>query len=430
MRRENLGQVRSRALQDALLKPIALSTSTRSCATVLILPRLEVNSCSVRYRSSKFHAELRPRLTVGRDIATVMRVPFHVYNAFTSRESVGPSQGKGNPAAVVNFEYLLEFVTNKEKGGDPFYSNDGLLQEIAAELNYSETAFVREVKDLVRGDLVPNKCYYEIRYFTPTQEIEFCGHASCAAADYVVWKRLLKGDTGDQLIFLYKNGQEELPVKFGLENGDRMYSLEASVSKPFPLPDEEQSEISDKVRDAFGCGNSKQFTVARNSIGDTFILINAVDDAVFESYYNTYMQPKHVPDMNRLAEIGGRGVCVCLTPPFWSPHASRTHPFDFYSRWFGPNVGIPEDPVTGSSCCGIAPALLAADLADRRPPRMLKGFQCSARGGAMFTTMLSNQTCVIKGAVEWDASATLEKSARAAEAVRVRCHETDTSRTR
>ena len=363
-------------------------------------------------------------------MATVMRVPFHVYNAFTSRESVGLSQGKGNPAAVVNFEYLLEFVTNKEKGGDPFYSNDELLQEIAAELNYSETAFVREVKDPVSGDPVPNKCYYEIRYFTPTQEIEFCGHASCAAADYTVWKRLLKEDAGDQLIFLYKNGQEELPVKFGSENGDRMYSLEASVSEPFPLPDEEQSEISDKVQDAFGCGNSKHFTVARNSIGDTFILINAVDDAMFESYYDTYMQPTRVPDMNRLAEIGGRGVCVCLTPPFSPPHASKQYPFDFYSRWFGPNVGIPEDPVTGSSCCGIAPALLAADLADRRPPRMLKGFQCSARGGAMFTTMLSNQTCVIKGAVEWDASATLEKSAGAARAVRVQCHETDTSRAR
>lgn len=369
----------------------------------------------------------QPCLTVGRAVL-VMKIPYHVYNAFTHG-----AIGKGNPAGVVNFEFLLEYLPNNTE--DPFWSDEAtaLCQEIATKLNLSETAFVRDEKSrpvTSQREDNPHGYRYDIRYFTPTQEIEFCGHASCAAADYVVWKRLLKGDTGDQLIFLYKNGQEELPVKFGLENGDRMYSLEASVSKPFPLPDEEQSEISDKVRDAFGCGNSKQFTVSRNSIGDTFILVNAVDDAVFESYHNTYMQPTLVPDMNRLAEIGGRGVCVCLTPPFWSPHASRTHPFDFYSRWFGPNVGIPEDPVTGSSCCGIAPALLAADLADRRPPRMLKGFQCSARGGAMYTTILSNQTCLIKGAVEWDASATLEKSTGAAKAVRVACHETDTSRTR
>ncbi|MBT9268249.1 PhzF family phenazine biosynthesis protein [Pseudomonas sp. MG-9] len=180
---------------------------------------------------------------------------------------------------------------------------DEKLYAIAAENNLSETAFF-----VKQGDL------YELRWFTPQVEVDLCGHATLAAA-WVIFNKV--GDDAQVLRFSTRSG--ELRVR---RSG-------TGLTMDFPAKVPVRCEPPPELLPALG------LTTADVLATDDFIVVVA-DEAIVEGLS---------PDFAKLKGLPKRGVVVTA--------ASRS--FDFVSRWFGPNVGVNEDPVTGSAHTSLAP---------------------------------------------------------------------------
>lgn len=216
---------------------------------------------------------------------------------------------RGNPAAVV----LLTEALSDEK-----------MQSIANENNLSETAFVRA-----------HDSYYDLRWFTPTVEVDLCGHATLAAA-HVLYHH--QGITADALVFKTRSG--ELTVSRSA-NG---YCMDFPAQAP--------SLCTPPATLLF------EFEV------EPVAVLAAVDYVVVlpdEDLVRAYQ-----PNMAVLSSLPLRGVIV----------TARSEEYDFVSRFFAPNVGVAEDPVTGSAHCQLAP-YWAKQLAKDE----LQAWQCSTRGG-------------------------------------------------
>lgn len=205
---------------------------------------------------------------------------------------------EGNPAAVCPLREWLP---------------DALLQAIAAENNLSETAFV--VREGTR---------YRLRWFTPSVEVDLCGHATLAAA-WVIAHRL--GDDTSMLCFDTRSGELRVRVE-----GERLVM-------DFPAHPPRPCEPPAGLMEALGLEVAEEVLAA-----DDFVVV-VEDEAKVEAL---------VPDFSALRGLPRRGVAV--TAP------GRGH--DFVSRWFGPNVGVDEDPVTGSAHTALAP-YWSARLGDR-----------------------------------------------------------------
>lgn len=243
---------------------------------------------------------------------------FHV-DAFT-REVFG-----GNPAAVCPLEAWLP---------------DALLYRIAAENNLPETAFFVKTGE---------GCY-DLRWLTPTTEVDLCGHATLASA-FVLRERL--GDGSPTLRFA-TTSSGELTVTGGGADG---YTLD------FPSRPAERVPAQAALTFALGAEPDEVWK-ARDHV-----CVYA-----YESDVRTM-----VPDMVRLQAIAPHGVVVTApADPTQSPGA------DFVSRFFAPAIGVPEDPVTGSTHCTLAPL-----WASRLGRSSLVARQVSARGGELH--------CVVQG---------------------------------
>jgi PhzF family phenazine biosynthesis protein len=241
-------------------------------------------------------------------------VPLSVIDAFTD------TAFGGNPAAVC----LLP--------GVPPWPSDEWLQSVAAEMNLSETAFLKHREG----------CEYELRWFTPAVEVALCGHATLAAAHFL-WEAGREG--GDLLVFLTR--------RRGLLPARRRPSGEIELD--FPAQPATACTPPDGLLTALG---TTAVTVGRNA--DDFLVEVASATAVRELR----------PDFVALAAIDCRGVIVTA--------ASDEPRFDFVSRFFGPRAGVNEDPVTGSAhCC------LAEYWGERFGRAELTGYQASARGGVV-----------------------------------------------
>ena len=228
-------------------------------------------------------------------------------DAFTSRVFAG------NPAAVVPLERWLD---------------DRTLQAIATENNLSETAF-----------LVGEKGQYHIRWMTPTDEVDLCGHATLASA-WVVFNEIEKGRTEAQ--FRSQSG----PLRVSAE-GPRL-ALDFPSRPPAPH-DASLPGLAEAL------GSRPQAALAsRDSL------------AVFASEEEVRALK---PDMAKVAALDRLGVIV--TAP--------GRDCDFVSRFFAPGVGIPEDPVTGSAHCTLVPY-----WAKRLGKTSLFARQVSSRGGELW----------------------------------------------
>jgi PhzF family phenazine biosynthesis protein len=238
-----------------------------------------------------------------------MRLPIYQVDAFAG------AVFQGNPAAVVPLEAWLP---------------DATLQAIAAENNLSETAF------FIPGRNDP----WPLRWFTPTVEVDLCGHATLASA-HLVFSRLDPGR--QQIAFATRSGRLDVTRR-----GDRL-ELDFPAVRVQPVADPGKLEA---LAAALGARPGE---------------VHAAMDmmAVFRDEGEVAALR---PDMARVAALGGRGLIV--TAP---GRAS-----DFVSRFFGPAVGIPEDPVTGSAHCLLTP-FWAARLGKPR----LSARQISARGGEL-----------------------------------------------
>jgi PhzF family phenazine biosynthesis protein len=222
----------------------------------------------------------------------------------------------GNPAAVVPL---------------PAWLPDPVLRAIAAENNLSETAF-----------LVREEGGWRIRWFTPAVEVELCGHATLASA-FVVLTHLAPG----------------AGVTFQSQSGPLTVARGAGglLEMTFPrLPGEpvEPSSWPGELSRALGRAPREALRSSRKWMA---VLDRAEDVRALR------------PDLDAVAALDLPGLIVT---------APGDGEADFVSRYFGPKVGIPEDPVTGSAHCTLAP-YWAARLGKRR----LLAHQVSARGGRL-----------------------------------------------
>lgn len=252
-----------------------------------------------------------------------MHIPIFQIDAFTTRPF------GGNPAAVCVLERWLD---------------DAVLQSIAAENNLSETAF-----------LVGGNGRYRLRWFTPTVEVDLCGHATLASA-YVVFQEI-------------EPSLRE--VRFDSRSGELRVSREDGLmTLDFPASRGRISDCPDLL--AKGLGRSP-LEVRR----DAMYLCLFADEADIRSMR---------PDFSALAELDLMGVIV--TAP------GRT--VDFVSRMFAPKVGIPEDPVTGAAHC-----LLTTYWAERTGKTRFTARQLSSRGGELECELRDERVLISGRAVKY-----------------------------
>lgn len=221
------------------------------------------------------------------------------------------------------------------------WPSDHLMQQIAAENHFSETAFT-----------VKNGDHYDLRWFTPTTEIDLCGHGTLGTA-FVLFNYYEPG--ADQLAFQTKSGL--LTVK----RDGRLFQLN------FPAYQLQQVPVTDTMTEAFGA-RPKAAYLARD-------LLAVFDDP------QTVIKMK--PNYNLLKKLAGAAQSV--TAP--------GKDFDCVSRVFAPKLGMLEDPVTGSTHCMIGPY-----WGQRLGKQQLNAYQASARGGKLQLT-LDGKRVLIAGPV-------------------------------
>ena len=239
---------------------------------------------------------------------------------------------KGNPAGVC----LLEKAISIE-----------IMQSVAAELNLSETAF------LLKGE----SNNFAIRYFTPTVEIDFCGHATLAAS-----KIILDKFSNETVNFTTYKG---LRLSANIE-GEHIKML-------FPLYKTNDYITNQKLNDAFGI----ESTIATKFSKDLDMLIIEVKDKQTLLDIN--------PDYQKVIESSETIKEVVITSK------SEDKDYDFYSRCFCPWIGINEDPVTGASH-----SVLAKYWSTILNKKEMSAFQLSTRGGFLKLNIISDTELEIR----------------------------------
>ncbi|MBW7476967.1 PhzF family phenazine biosynthesis protein [Paenibacillus oenotherae] len=242
-----------------------------------------------------------------------MTIALAVVDAFTSQPF------RGNPAAVC----LLE------EGAE-----EGWMQNIAAEMNLSETAFLMRQED---GS-------YTLRWFTPQAEVDLCGHATLASAHYL-W------ESGH----LEAGQQARFHTRSGLLTADK---VAGGVQLNFPAEPVSPAVAPEELIQALG-------------LIPRYVGRNRMDYLVEVDSEETVRTLK--PDYMLLGQVETRGVIV-------TSRAERNTDagYDFVSRAFFPAVGVNEDPVTGSAHCALAPYWQG-----RLRKEELLAYQASSRGGVL-----------------------------------------------
>ncbi len=236
----------------------------------------------------------------------------------------------GNPAAVC----LLE----KEMP-------DAWLQAVAAEMNLSETAFLHK-----QGD------DYQLRWFTPLVEVDLCGHATLASAHVLFSTGRVP--EGKEVRFHTRSG-----VLSAIEN-DGWITLNFPVRPVQTLPEPEG------LKEALG------LLPRYVGMGEDLLVEVSSERLVREC----------TPDFTRLKQIPVRGVILTAR--------ADAEGVDFVSRFFGPQVGINEDPVTGSAHTSLAPY-----WSDKLGKTDFTAWQVSARGGVLKVSLQGERVAISGQAV-------------------------------
>lgn len=222
---------------------------------------------------------------------------------------------KGNPAAVCF----------PGRG-----TTDDWKQNVAAEMNLAETAF-----------LEPREDGYNLRWFTPVCEVDLCGHATLASA-HALWELGLLAP--------------ETKAKFFTKSGVLTASKTGGwIELDFPAVPSRSIKIPTGLETALGAAPVE---LREHEFG--YLVVFDSENAI------TNMSP----DLARLKEIPANAVIVTAAP--------RGGEYDFISRMFGPRIGIDEDPVTGSAHCALGPY-----WKDRLGKNEFTAYQASARGGVV-----------------------------------------------
>jgi PhzF family phenazine biosynthesis protein len=233
---------------------------------------------------------------------------------------------EGNPAAVVPLKEWPEEV---------------VMQQIAAENNLSETAFFVQKDNVV-----------EIRWFTPTVEVDLCGHATLATA-HVLYQH--EGFKGNEIRF-HSHRTGALAVR----------QKEAGLQLDFPVDQLVQVPLTDELT-AGVMPKPQEIWKGKSD----YLFVYEKESDISDLNY----------DLNQIAKIDARGIVVT------APGMEK----DFVSRFFGPQSGVPEDPVTGSAHTSLMPY-----WAKVLGKQTLTARQISQRGGNLICT-LSGDRVLISG---------------------------------
>ncbi len=239
-----------------------------------------------------------------------MRLKIFQVDAFTDKLFAG------NPAAVVLCENEL---------------SEKLMQSIAAENNLAETAFV---------NIKPDRL--DIRWFTPTVEVDLCGHATLAAA-HVLFEH--QGVVGSLLSFESRSGTL------------RVHKIERGLWLDFPTDRfVRENNIPEELIKGLGIEPQELYRGR-----DDYLAILDSEDYIRD------LSPDQAA-LAALAHLPVRGVIV----------SAQSNEVDFISRFFAPQSGVPEDPVTGSAHTTLIPY-----WSNRLSKKMMTARQLSARGGSL-----------------------------------------------
>ena len=220
---------------------------------------------------------------------------------------------------------------------------DDLMLKIAREINHSETAF-----------LLKKENRYILRWFTPKTEVNLCGHATLATAHILFESGLIK---------------KESPVEFDTKSGVLTARfINGLIELDFPQLFVRECGSNEIIERAF---NIKPVSVSKN------------DDLYLIEIEDTEKLKQLKPDF-QLLQKSDRGEFLIT---------ARSHDrFDFHSRFFGPGVGIYEDPVTGSAHCILAPY-----WAGKLNKTTMLAFQASERTGMMECELEDNNRVLLRG---------------------------------
>lgn len=231
---------------------------------------------------------------------------------------------EGNPAAIVPLDAWLDTP---------------LMQRIANENNVAETAFfVRKAAG-----------HYDLRWFTPEAEVDLCGHATLASA-WLIFDRIAPELT--TIAFETRSGT--LTVARG-EDGRHVMSLPADPIAPFEVP-----SLAQQIGEALDTTPPAAMLKGR-------YIVAVWDDAV------AVRSLRGPGDIARVLRAHGVWGLIATAP--------GDEGYDFVSRFFAPDKGVPEDPVTGSAHCALTPY-----WAKRLGKKTLKARQVSPRGGDLVCT--------------------------------------------
>ncbi|AZO13217.1 PhzF family phenazine biosynthesis protein [Mesorhizobium sp. M3A.F.Ca.ET.080.04.2.1] len=231
---------------------------------------------------------------------------------------------QGNPAAVLILEDWLP---------------EAVMQAIANENNLAETAFAR-----------PNGKRWDLRWFTPIHEAEFCGHATLATAHVLAEAYRVQGD-----------------MAFGTRVGEiraarrqEAYQLDLPGFSPEPV----EADLLQALHDSVCAQPVACFRNFEN------LFVELADEEAVRSF---------VPDLMKIAALHPLGVVV----------TARGNTHDFVSRYFAPGAGIPEDPVTGSIHATLVPYWF-----EKLGKTWLSAFQCSQRGGHLLCEFAGDRVLI------------------------------------
>lgn len=221
---------------------------------------------------------------------------------------------------------------------------DDVMQNIASENNLSETAF-----------FVPQGDGFHIKWFTPASEVDLCGHATLATA-YVLFNIL---------------GYENSRIEFDSRSGTLAVTKDNDwLVMDFPAQPPVVCDTPEEILKAFNkvpveCLTAEDYIVVFENEGD-------VESAA--------------PDFEQLKKLGLRGVAI----------TAKSDRYDFVARFFAPNYGIPEDPVTGSAYTQLTPY-----WASKLGPKKFSVKQVSPRGGELLCEIADDRVCISGKAIQY-----------------------------
>ena len=247
--------------------------------------------------------------------------------------------------------YQVDAFTDQPFKGNPAavislesWLPDQVLQDIATENNLSETAYFHG-----------SNGRYDLRWFTPVSEVALCGHATLASG-WVLRNEL--GETAPTIRFMTKSGE----LRVSGENDTFTLDFPLQIASECPPPA--------GLLEALGIEKAEVLSA------EDFLVVVKDEETVRNL----------APDFTMMKKLPLRGVMV--TAP--------GNDVDFVSRWFGPKVGVNEDPVTGSAHTTLAPY-----WADRLGKKVLQALQVSARSGKLLCEIDNDRVYITGSAVKY-----------------------------